>query len=152
MITVMNADGGGLSEYSLAANGVAAVSNQLYFSTAAALLGAGTETITASVKTGWFSPGELMKDKRVDRVRFVLDTKDTIVVYIGVRNYTGETTHGPFSVPAVNDAIPSSRVLRVPRWLKGQYWQFEIRNVSGGGLELKEVSLEAEQLAQVRGG
>jgi hypothetical protein len=116
------------------------------------LLAVGTETVVASVKTGWFSPGALLADKRVSRVKFVLDTKDPIAVYWHVRNYTGEATHGPFDVPAVNDAIPSSRVLRVPRWLKGQYWQLEIQNVNGGGLDLIEVAMEADQLAQVRGG
>lgn len=152
MITVLNVDGGGISEYSLGALGVAAVGESVYFATSSALLEEGTESIAASVKTGWFSPGAKLTKKRVDRARFVLDTTDEIVVYMGVRSVTGETTHGPFSVPAVTDAIPSSRVLRLPVWVEGQYWQFEIRNVSGGGLELIEVVLEAEQGAQVRGG
>ena len=124
MITVMNVDGGGLSEYSLAVNGVAAIGEQLYFSTSAALLGFGTETVSAVVKTGWFSPGDTKTAKRVDRVKFLLDTQDAIVVYMRVRDYTGEHTYGPFDVPAVQDATPSSRALRLPRSVNGQIFQF----------------------------
>lgn len=152
MITVMNTDSGGVTEYSLTGTSVAAIGENVYFSTTSQVLEEGATVVAGVVKTGWFSLGDPLSYTRLDRVKFVLGTRDAIEVYLHVRGYTGETTHGPFDVPAVNDAVPSSRVLRVPRWVKGQYWQVEIRNVTGGGLDLNEVVLEAEQGAQVRGG
>lgn len=105
--------------------------------------------IDTILTTGRLDFGAIMHFKHIHRVMATLANATDVEVTLYSVDRNGETTYGPYTMEALSVATPGHRVTRTPRGPEGQFWKVKITNVSGGAIDLRSLSLNAERTRMV---